>query len=125
MKKYSVLFILITFFSCTENEEFSSLNNLTQIDGFWKASSNLIFIDSKDSTLIFNKLKKHKLKAKVIDSNFILIGKNQYGNESFNGIIRINKSSDKIEIKRRDNHFKFLIGSKFIYKKVNYSDTTN
>ena len=125
MKKYSVLFILITFFSCTENEEFSSLNNLTQIDGFWKASSNLIFIDSKDSTLIFNKLKKHKLKAKVIDSNFILIGKNQYGNESFNGIIRINNSSDKIEIKRRDNHFKFLIGSKFIYKKVNYSDTTN
>ena len=125
MKKYSVLFILISFFSCTENEEFSSLNNLTQIDGFWKASSNLIFIDSKDSTLIFNKLKKHKLKAKVIDSNFILIGKNQYGNESFNGIIRINKSSDKIEIKRRDNHFKFLIGSKFIYKKVNYSDTTN
>ena len=125
MKKYSVLFILISFFSCTENEEFSSLNNLTQIDGFWKASSNLIFIDSKDSTLIFNKLKKHKLKAKVIDSNFILIGKNKYGNESFNGIIRINKSSDKIEIKRRDNHFKFLIGSKFIYKKVNYSDTTN
>ena len=70
-------------------------------------------------------LDKHKLKAKVIDSNFILIGKNQYGNESFNGIIRINNSSDKIEIKRRDNHFKFLIGSKFIYKKVNYSDTTN
>lgn len=125
MKKYSVLFILISFFSCTKNEEFSSLNNLNQIDGFWKASSNLIFIDSKDSTLTFNKLKKHKLEAKVIDSNFILIGKNQYGNESFNGIIRINNSSDKIEIKRRDNHFKFLIGSKFIYKKVNYSDTTN
>jgi len=125
MKKYSVLFILILFFSCTKNEEFSSLNNLNQIDGFWKASSNLIFINAKDSTLTFNKLKKHKLKAKVIDSNFILIGKNQYGNESFNGIIRINNSSDKIEIKRRDNHFKFLIGSKFIYKKVNYSDTTN
>ena len=125
MKKYSVLFILISFLSCTKNEEFSSLNNLNQIDGFWKASSNLIFIDSKDSTLTFNKLKKHKLKVKVIDSNFILIGKNQYGNESFNGIIRINNSSDKIEIKRRDNHFKFLIGSKFIYKKVNYSDTIN
>ena len=125
MKKYSVLFILISFFSCTKNEEFFSLNNLNQIDGFWKASSNLIYIDSKDSTLTFNKLKKHKLEAKVIDSNFILIGKNQYGNESFNGIIRINNSSDKIEIKRRDNHFKFLIGSKFIYKKVNYSDTTN
>ena len=125
MKKYSVLLILISFLSCTKNEEFSSLNNLNQIDGFWKASSNLIYIDSKDSTLTFNKLKKHKLKAKVIDSNFILIGKNQYGNESFNGIIRINNSSDKIEIKRRDNHFKFLIGSKFIYKKVNYSDTIN
>ena len=125
MKKYSVLFILISFLSCTKNEEFFSLNNLNQIDGFWKASSNLIFIDSKDSTLTFNKIKKHKLKAKVIDSNFILIGKNQYGNESFNGIIRINNSSDKIEIKRRDNHFKFLIGSKFIYKKVNYSDTIN
>ena len=125
MKKYSVLFILISFLSCTKNEEFSSLNKLNQIDGFWKASSNLIFIDSKDSTLTFNKLKKHKLKVKVIDSNFILIGKNQYGNESFNGIIRINNSSDKIEIKRRDNHFKFLIGSKFIYKKVNYSDTIN
>ena len=115
----------MSFFSCTKNEEFSSLNNLNQIDGFWKASSNLIFINSKDSTLTFNKLKKHKLKAKVIDSNFILIGKNQYGNESFNGIIRINNSSDKIEIKRRDNHFKFLIGSKFIYKKINYSDTIN
>ena len=125
MKKYSVLFILISFFSCTKNEEFSSLNNLNQIDGFWKASSNLIYIDSKDSTLTFNKLKKHKLKAKVIDSNFILIGKNQYGNESFNGIIRINKSSDKIEIKRRDNHFKFLIGSKFIYNKVNNSYKIN
>ena len=122
MKKYSVLFILILFFSCTKNEEFSSLNNLKQIDGFWKASSNLIYIDSKDSTLTFNKLKKHKLKAKIIDSNFILIGKNQYGNESFNGIIKINTSSDKIEIKRRDNHFKFLIGSKFIYNKVNFSD---
>ena len=122
MKKYSVLFILFLIFSCTKNEEFSSLNNLKQIDGFWKASSNLIYIDSKDSTLTFNKLKKHKLKVKVIDSNFILIGKNQYGNESFNGIIKINTSSDKIEIKRRDNHFKFLIGSKFIYNKVNFSD---
>ena len=122
MKKYSVLFILFLIFSCTKNEEFSSLNNLKQIDGFWKASSNLIYIDSKDSTLTFNKLKKHKLKVKVIDSNFILIGKNQYGNESFNGIIKINTSADKIEIKRRDNHFKFLIGSKFIYNKVNFSD---
>ena len=125
MKKFSVLFILISLFSCIKNEEFSSLDNLNQIDGFWRASSNLIYIDSKDSTLTFNKLKKHKLKAKVIDSNFILIGKNQFGNESFNGIIRINKSSDKIEIKRRDNHFKFLIGSKFIYNKINYSDTIN
>ena len=119
MKKYSFLIFSILLISCSKKEEYYPLESLNQIDGFWKASSNLIYINSKDSTLTFNKLKKHKLKAKLIDSNFILIGKNQYGDESFNGIIRINNNLDKIEIKRRDNHFKFLIGSKFIYNKVN------
>ena len=119
MKKYSFLILSILLISCYKKEEYFPLDNLNQIDGFWKASSNLIYINSKDSILTFNKLKKHKLKAKLIDSNFILIGKNQYGDESFNGIIRINNNLDKIEIKRRDNHFKFLIGSKFIYNKVN------
>ena len=119
MKKYSFLIFSILLISCSKKEEYFPLESLNQIDGFWKASSNLIYINSKDSILTFNKLKKHKLKAKLIDSNFILIGKNQYGNESFNGIIRINNNLDKIEIKRRDNHFKFLIGSKFIYNKVN------
>ena len=119
MKKYSFLILSILLISCSKKEEYYPLESLNQIDGFWKASSNLIYINSKDSTLTFNKLKKHKLKAKLIDSNFILIGKNQYGEESFNGIIRINNNLDKIEIKRRDNHFKFLIGSKFIYNKVN------
>ena len=118
MKKYSFLILSILLISCYKKEEYFPLDNLNQIDGFWKASSNLIYIDSKDSTLTFNKLKKHRLKVELIDSNFILIGKNQYGDESFNGIIRVNNSSDKIEIKRRDNHFKFLIGSKFIYNKV-------
>ena len=119
MKKYSFLILSILLISCSKKEEYFPLESLNQIDGFWKASSNLIYINSKDSILTFNKLKKHKLKTKLIDSNFILIGKNQYGDESFNGIIRINKNLDKIEIKRRDNHFKFLIGSKFIYNKVN------
>ena len=119
MKKYSFLILSILLISCSKKEEYFPLESLNQIDGFWKASSNLIYINSKDSILTFNKLKKHKLKAKLIDSNFILIGKNQYGDESFNGIIRINNNLDKIEIKRRDNHFKFLIGSKFIYNKVN------
>ena len=119
MKKYSFLILSILLISCSKKEEYYPLESLNQIDGFWKASSNLIYINSKDSTLTFNKLKKHKLKAKLIDSNFILIGKNQYGDESFNGIIRINNNLDKIEIKRRDNHFKFLIGSKVIYNKVN------
>ena len=119
MKKYSFLILSILLISCSKKEEYYPLESLNQIDGFWKASSNLIYINSKDSTLTFNKLKKHKLKAKLIDSNFILIGKNQYGDESFNGIIRVNNNLDKIEIKRRDNHFKFLIGSKFIYNKVN------
>ena len=119
MKKFSFLILLILLISCSKNEEYLPLESLNQIDGFWKASSNLIYINSKDSTLTFNKLKKHKLKAELIDSNFILIGKNQYGDESFYGIIRINNNLDKIEIKRRDNHFKFLIGSKFIYNKVN------
>ena len=119
MKKYSFLILSILLISCSKKEEYYPLESLNQIDGFWKASSNLIYINSNDSILTFNKLKKHKLKAKLIDSNFILIGKNQYGDESFNGIIRINNNLDKIEIKRRDNHFKFLIGSKFIYNKVN------
>lgn len=119
MKKYSYLILLILLISCSKKEEFFPLDNLNRIDGFWKASTNLIYINSKDSILTFNKLKKHELKAKLIDSNFILIGKNQYGEESFNGIIRINNSSDKIEIKRRDNHFKFLLGAKFIYNKIN------
>lgn len=119
MKKYSFLILLIFLISCSKKEEFFPLDNLSRIDGFWKASTNLIYINSQDSILTFNKLKKHELKVKLIDSNFILIGKNQYGEESFNGIIRINNSSDRIEIKRRDNHFKFLIGSKFIYNKVN------
>ena len=118
MKKYRLIFILSLFISCSQKEDFFPLDNLKKIDGFWKASSNLIYIDSKDSTLTFNNLKKHKLKATIIDSNFVLIGKNQYGEESFNGIIKINNNSDKIEIKRMDNHYKFLIGSKFIYKKV-------
>ena len=118
MKKYSILILSILLISCYKKEEYFPLDNLNQIDGFWKASSNLIYIDSKDSTLTFNKLKKHRLKVELIDSNFILIGKNQYGDESFNGVIRINNNSDKMEIKRRDNHFKFLIGSKFIYNKV-------
>ena len=119
MKKYSFLILSILLISCSKKEEYFPLESLNQIDGFWKASSNLIYINSKDSTLTFNKLKKHILKVELIDSNFILIGKNQYGDESFNGIIRINNNLDKIEIKRRDNHFKFLIGSKFIYYKVN------
>ena len=118
MKKYRLILTLSLFISCSHKEEFFPLDNLEKIDGSWKASSNLIYIDSKDSTLTFNNLKKHKLKARIIDSNFILTGKNQYGEESFNGIIKINNNSDKIEIKRMDNHFKFLIGSKFIYKKV-------
>ena len=118
MKKFRLIFILSLFVSCSQKEDFSPLDNLKKIDGFWKASSNLIYIDSKDSTLTFNNLKKHKLKATIIDSNFVLIGKNQYGEESFNGIIKINNNSDKIEIKRMDNHYKFLIGSKFIYQKV-------
>ena len=118
MKKFRLIFILSLFVSCSQKEDFFPLDNLKKIDGFWKASSNLIYIDSKDSTLTFNNLKKHKLKATIIDSNFVLIGKNQYGEESFNGIIKINNNSDKIEIKRMDNHYKFLIGSKFIYKKV-------
>ena len=118
MKKYRLILTLSLFISCSHKEEFFPLDNLEKIDGSWKASSNLIYIDSKDSTLTFNNLKKHKLKVRIIDSNFFLIGKNQYGEESFNGKIKINNSSDKIEIKRMDNHFKFLIGSKFIYKKV-------
>ena len=122
MKKYSFLISLILLVSCSKKEEFFPLNNLDQIDGFWKASSNLIYIDSKDSTLTFNKLKKHKLKVELVDSNFILIGMNEYGDESFNGIIKINTNSNKIEVKRMDNHFKFLIGSKFIYNKVNLSN---
>ena len=61
MKKYSFLISLILLVSCSKKEVFFPLNNLDQIDGFWKASSNLIYIDSKDSTLTFNKLKKHKL----------------------------------------------------------------
>ena len=66
--------------------------------------------------------KKHKLKVELIDSNFILIGMNEYGDESFNGAIKINTNSNKIEVKRMDNHFKFLIGSKFIYNRVNLSN---
>tara|TARA_B100000900_G_C20480906_1_gene675401 strand:+ start:681 stop:1040 length:360 start_codon:yes stop_codon:yes gene_type:complete len=118
MKKYRLIFTLSLFISCSQKEDFFPLDNLEKIHGYWKASSNLIYIDSKDSTLTFNNLKKHKLKARIMDSNFVLFGENQYGEESFNGIIKINNSSEKIEIKRMDNHFKFLIGSKFIYKKV-------
>ena len=62
MKKYSFLILSILLISCYKKEEYFPLDNLNQIDGFWKASSNLIYIDSKDSTLTFNKLKKHRLK---------------------------------------------------------------
>ena len=84
MKKYSFLILSILLISCYKKEEYFPLDNLNQIDGLWKASSNLIYIDSKDSTLTFNKLKKHRLRVELIDSNFILIGKNQYGDDSFN-----------------------------------------
>tara|TARA_B100000900_G_scaffold361824_1_gene334761 strand:- start:44 stop:412 length:369 start_codon:yes stop_codon:yes gene_type:complete len=118
MKKiYSILIIFILT-SCQNKEEYFQVNNLNQLNGFWKSGTNIIEINANDSILTFNSLKDHSLKVEIIDSNFILLGENNYGNESFNGLIKINAQGNKILVKRSDNHYKFLIGSKTVYKRI-------
>tara|TARA_Y100000385_G_scaffold224671_1_gene234955 strand:+ start:384 stop:755 length:372 start_codon:yes stop_codon:yes gene_type:complete len=117
MKKiYNVLIISILF-SCQNKEEYFQVNHLNQLNGFWKSGTNIIEINAKDSILTFNSLKDHSLKVEIIDSNFILLGENTYGDESFNGLIKINAKGDKVFVKRTDNHYKILLGSKTIYQR--------
>ena len=35
-----------------------------------------------------------------------------YGDESFNGLIKINFDGNRISVKRSDNHYKYLVGAK-------------
>ena len=118
MKKIYNVLIIFTILSCQNKEEYFQVKNLNQLNGFWKSGTNIIEINANDSILTFNSLKDHTLKVEIIDSNFILLGENNYGNESFNGLMKINAQGNKISVKRSDNHYKFLIGSKTIYKSI-------
>ena len=118
MKKIYSILIIFTLLSCQNKEEYFHVNNLNQLNGFWKSGTNIIEINANDSILTFNSLKDHTLKVEIIDSNFILLGENTYGDESFNGLVKINAHGTKILVKRSDNHYKFLIGSKTIYKSI-------
>tara|TARA_B100000900_G_C20309842_1_gene605731 strand:+ start:352 stop:720 length:369 start_codon:yes stop_codon:yes gene_type:complete len=118
MKRISIILISVFLFSCQNSENYYSIKDLHQLSGFWKSGTNLIEINANDSSLTFNNLKKHSLNVEIIDSNFILLGENMYGDESFNGLVTINKEGNKIAVKRSDNHYKYLVGSKTIYERV-------
>ena len=118
MRKISTLLIAIILFSCQDSKDFNAVEELGQLNGFWKSGTNIIEINADDSSLTFNNLKKHKLTVEIIDSNFFLLGKNMYGDESFNGLIKINFDGNRISVKRSDNHYKYLVGAKTLYEKV-------
>ena len=118
MRKISTLLIAIILFSCQDSKDFNAVEELGQLNGFWKSGTNIIEINTDDSSLTFNNLKKHKLTVEIIDSNFFLLGKNMYGDESFNGLIKINFDGNRISVKRSDNHYKYLVGAKTLYDKV-------
>ena len=118
MRKISTLLIAIILFSCQHSKDFKAVEELGQLNGFWKSGTNIIEINADDSSLTFNNLKKHNLTVEIIDSNFILLGKNMYGDESFNGLIKINFDGNRISVKRSDNHYKYLVGAKTLYDKV-------
>ena len=118
MRIISTLLIAIILFSCQDSKDFNAVEELGQLNGFWKSGTNIIEINADDSSLTFNNLKKHKLTVEIIDSNFFLLGKNMYGDESFNGLIKINSEGNRISVKRSDNHYKYLVGAKTLYDKV-------
>ena len=118
MRKISTLLIAIILFSCQDSKDFNAVEELGQLNGFWKSGTNIIEINANDSSLTFNNLKKHILTVEIIDSNFFLLGKNMYGDESFNGLIKINSEGNRISVKRSDNHYKYLVGAKTLYDKV-------
>tara|TARA_Y100001980_G_C14546548_1_gene326699 strand:- start:1841 stop:2209 length:369 start_codon:yes stop_codon:yes gene_type:complete len=118
MRKISTLLIAIILFSCQDSKDFNAVEELGQLNGFWKSGTNIIEINADDSSLTFNNLKKHILTVEIIDSNFFLLGKNMYGDESFNGLIKINFDGNRISVKRSDNHYKYLVGAKTLYDKV-------
>ena len=118
MRIISTLLIAIILFSCQDSKDFKAVEELGQLNGFWKSGTNIIEINADDSSLTFNNLKKHKLTVEIIDSNFFLLGKNMYGDESFNGLIKINSEGNRISVKRSDNHYKYLVGAKTLYEKV-------
>ncbi len=118
MRKISTLLIATILFSCQDSKDFNAVEELGQLNGFWKSGTNIIEINADDSSLTFNNLKKHKLTVEIIDSNFFLLGKNMYGDESFNGLIKINFDGNRISVKRSDNHYKYLVGAKTLYDKV-------
>ena len=118
MRIISTLLIAIILFSCQDSKDFNAVEELGQLNGFWKSGTNIIEINADDSSLTFNNLKKHKLTVEIIDSNFFLLGNNMYGDESFNGLIKINFDGNRISVKRSDNHYKYLVGAKTLYEKV-------
>ena len=118
MRIISTLLIAIILFSCQDSKDFNAVEELGQLNGFWKSGTNIIEINADDSSLTFNNLKKHKLTVEIIDSNFFLLGKNMYGDESFNGLIKINFDGNRISVKRSDNHYKYLVGAKTLYDRV-------
>ena len=118
--KIILISIAMILVSCADIESYKPVRNLKQIDGFWKCSSNTIEFKTRDSILIFNNLKKHKIEVYKDDSSFFVQGKNMNDEISFEGLIKINEKGDKLNIKRFDNHNKLLFGSKYIFSKINY-----
>ena len=57
MNKILITAFVFTFFSCSEKQFYYPVDNLNQLNGFWRSGANLIEIKAEDSLLVFNKRK--------------------------------------------------------------------
>ena len=84
MNKILITVFVFTFFSCSEKQSYYPVENLNQLNGFWRSGANLIEIKAEDSLLVFNKRKTHTIRVEKHDSSFILLATNDEGEEAFN-----------------------------------------
>jgi hypothetical protein len=118
MNKILITAFVFTFFSCSEKQSYYPVDNLNQLNGFWRSGANLIEIKAEDSLLVFNKRKTHTIRVEKHDSSFILLATNNEGEEAFYGDLKINKAEDMLFVKRFDNYHVLLVGAKYYYNKV-------
>ena len=118
MSKIYIIIFVFAFISCSEKQSYYPVENLNQLNGFWRSWANLIEIKAGDSLLVFNKRKTHTIRIEKQDSSYILLATNNEGEEAFHGDMKINKSGDMLFVKRFDNYHVLLVGAKYYYNKV-------